>query len=440
MVDSDETEPLDGAPCVPELSMSQASESPSILLVDDGELEEVAQVLEAEGKAFTRYRGGQIPDELGPPEDLLIVTPRRLGRIRRGSPEGARPGYPLRIVGVGEDSPAMRRRLRRSGLHLLVRLPAEAELWRLLIERALYRGEERRRDPRVSIGSSVALAQTGEAGDAARQGALSDAILLDLSNRGCRLQTETPLQIDETVSFTLQLPTAQPGAQDAPMALSGRVRRLLRPESGGAWRAAVVFDDDLSDETRQQLAQTINQWAAGPDSLQALSPQQYPSLPPRALPAMPELTLDDETDPPVRSQSEVRVDLEAEGPGKSERRDSDRGVFGDSVVADTEAGPIVLIGRDLSPGGMRVEAMGELHLGERFPIALHGPSLGEPLRVLAEVIRDDGDDGFALAFREVDEEAGREIEKLVACLPSVESLIEGELANMGAVLSQILRD
>lgn len=433
--------------------MSRAPESTSILLVDDGELEDVAAALTAAGHPFQRYRGGQIPDELAPPEDLLIVTPRRLERIRRGSPPNARPGYPLRIVAVGEDSPAMRRRLRRHGLHLLVRLPAANSLWSLLVERALYRGEERRRDPRVSVGSKVHLSEAdapdrGVAADAGRE--TNEVILLDLSNRGCRIQSSAPLKVGEALSFSMPTPS---GAEDdgeaagpeKMLTLSGVVRRLVQPGESGECRAAVVFDDDLSDATRQRLTETINHWASGTGSLAALSPAAYPSLPPRALASMPELMLDDETDPPVRSRETVHVALEPEAladpddSNRSERRGSDRGVFDTTVLAENDDGPMVLIGRDLSPGGMKVEPMGELRVGDRFQIGLHGPSLSDPFVVDAEVVRDDGDDGYALAFRDVDADTSHEIEKLVACLPGVESLIEGELASMGAVLSQIIR-
>jgi hypothetical protein len=56
------------------------------------------------------------------------------------------------------------------------------------------------------------------------------------------------------------------------------------------------------------------------------------------------------------------------------------------------------------------------------------------------VIRDDGEDGFALAFLHLDRQTSFEIEKLVACLPTVESLQDGEICGLGAILSQILRD
>ena len=144
--------------------MTNAKADQSILLVDDGELDAVAALLEAQGQDFLRLRGAEIPREIPPPRDLLIVTPRRLDRVRRGSPRNAAPGYPLRIIAVDVDSPAMRRRLRSAGAQLLVRLPTDDEIWRLLVARALYRGHERRQDPRINIGSSVTVSESSSTG------------------------------------------------------------------------------------------------------------------------------------------------------------------------------------------------------------------------------------------------------------------------------------
>jgi hypothetical protein len=97
-----------------------------------------------------------------------------------------------------------------------------------------------------------------------------------------------------------------------------------------------------------------------------------------------------------------------------------------------------MLGADLSPAGMRIERIEEFQLGDRFRLALHGPGPTEPFIVDAEVVRDDGANGFALAFHGVDPETAIALEKLVACLPDVESLEEGEVAGLGTVLSEIL--
>ena len=428
------------------MTTTSSINAPDILLVDDGELDAVAAVLDSEGLAYERLRGGQIPADVAPPVDLLIVTPRRVDRVRRGSPSGAAPGRPLRIIAVEEDSPAMRRRLRRSGLHLLVRLPSEPEIWRLLIARAVYQGNERRGDERVAVGSPVAIdtADTADAATTARSASTEAAtILLDLSNRGCRLQTAEAFTEGDSIAFTLPLDRDAAGQQE-PLTLHGQVRRILH-EAGREGRIlAVSFDPEMVETSRTRLTALINGWSSGPDSLRAIPETNLPAIPPCELPSIPGLTLDDETDPPVPSLAEIRVEIDkGKGSGEDpddERREKNRGRYESPLVAQDQNGRFVVIGRDLSSSGMRIERVGHLAIGDRFGLALHGPGPRPPFQIRAEVIREDDDGSFALAFDPLDPSVAFEIEKLVACLPDVESLDEGEAGGLGAILSEIMLD
>ncbi|HPG25437.1 MAG TPA: PilZ domain-containing protein [Myxococcota bacterium] len=416
--------------------MSQQATSPGILLVDDGELDEVAHVLDAQNLAYERLRGGQIPAEIAPPRDLLIVTPRRLERVRPGSPADAPSGRPLRIIAVTEDSPAMRRRMRRAGLHLLVRVPADAEIWRLLVARALYHGAERRADTRVTVGSPIDFAGTTSGAESI------SATLVDLSNRGCRIRTGSPSAFSEHVAFTLPASLLE-GHDDGPLSLSGRVVRVATDAETGQRTLAIVFDADLSEEMRTRLTALINLWAAGPHSMPDAATQAEPAIPPCQLASLPDLVLDDETDPPISARGEIRFALEGastepQASPTPERRAAPRGAYPATMVANGAAGPLVLIGRDLSRRGMRIERHVDLALGDRYRIALRGPGRVEPFVVSATVARDDGDDGFGLVFDPVDRATAQALEKLVACLPDVESLAEGEIGGLGAVLSEIV--
>jgi hypothetical protein len=421
------------------MTMTAPSAAAGILLIDDGELDEVALVLESEGLAYDRMRGGHIPAQVAPPRDLLIVTPRRVERVRPANPADARPERPLRIIAIGEDSPAMRAQLRRAGLDLLVRMPADAEIWRLLIARALYQGGERRDDERIAIGSPVAIAVDADASETE-----SKTMLIDLSNRGCRLRTDKAFQENDPIAITL--PTdSEAGREDEPLTLRGQVRRIAF-ESGSDQRAlAVAFDAGMPESSRTRLAALINRWASGSGSKDSAPDAMLPAIPPCQLPSLPDLTLDDETDPPVAAGEEIRVVLtEVEGNDISttdaERRSLTRGQFESPLVAEGQNGRVVLIGRDLSAGGMRIERGGHLELGDRFRIGLHSPVAGEPFVVQAEIIRDDGDEGFALVFDKVAPRVAVELEKLVACLPDVESLDDGEIGGLGAILSEIMVD
>ncbi len=419
------------------MTMTASSAAAGILLIDDGELDGVAEVLESQGLAYDRMRGGHIPAQVTPPRDLLIVTPRRVERVRPANPADARPDRPLRIIAIQEDSPAMRAQLRRAGLHLLVRMPADAEIWRLLIARALYQGGERRDDERVAVESAVAIAV-----DAAETE--SKTILIDLSNRGCRLRTDKAFRENDPIAITL--PTdSEAGPEDEPLTLRGQVRRIVFESSSDERALAVAFDAGMPESSRTRLTALINRWASGSGSKDSAPDAMLPAIPPCQLPSLPDLTLDDETDPPVAAGKEIRVVLaEVEGNDISladaERRSLTRGQYESPLVAEGQNGRVVLIGRDLSAGGMRIERVGHLELGDRFRIGLHSPVAGVPFVVHAEIIRDDGDEGFALVFDKVAPSVAAELEKLVACLLDVESLDDGEIGGLGAILSEIMLD
>ena len=135
----------------------------AVLILDDGELEDVAQILSQENIPFARLRGAQIPSEIAPPLNLLVTTPRHAKAVRRGSPRDAESGRPLRVIVTAEDSGAMRRMLRRMGFDFLVRRPTHPETWRLLVQRALClsrdetpKTTERRATPRKKFSQTVA--------------------------------------------------------------------------------------------------------------------------------------------------------------------------------------------------------------------------------------------------------------------------------------------
>jgi hypothetical protein len=96
------------------------------------------------------------------------------------------------------------------------------------------------------------------------------------------------------------------------------------------------------------------------------------------------------------------------------------------------------MGRDLSAGGMRVAYCEGVEIGEQFELAIYGPGEPHPFLVRARVERNTVDTGMALRFVDVSREVGRGLEKLVACLPDIESLEEGERGGLGAVISEIL--
>ena len=98
----------------------------------------------------------------------------------------------------------------------------------------------------------------------------------------------------------------------------------------------------------------------------------------------------------------------------------------------------VLVARDLSMGGMRVEKESGLSLGDRLHLAIYGDADDEPFLVWATVDRDDGDRGLLLTFDAVASEVGSKLEQVVVNLPAVESLHDDEARAMGTVVTEIL--
>jgi hypothetical protein len=127
---------------------------------------------------------------------------------------------------------------------------------------------------------------------------------------------------------------------------------------------------------------------------------------------------------------------------RAERRRHVRRRFAERVVAASTDGSIhrVLIGRDLSPGGMRVDAQPELVAGARLRLALYDAATETPVVVLAQVLRNEGPRGVAIEFQSIDAGAAARLEQLVAKLPPIERLDDGESGALGTVVGEILPD
>lgn len=409
---------------------------PAVMLLDDGELSTVAQLLDRSQISYHRPRGAAIGDEIGPPLNLLISTPRHAGKVRLGSPQGAGPGRPVRIIAVDEDSPSLRRMLRNMGFHLLVRLPVHDEVWRLLIQRALYQGDERRRDTRLPMGSQISVASLAAQRATTRNE--RDSILVDISNRGCHIICDEAFETGTRVTFTLDAATTGYQALE----LSGKVLRTSPWQGDGSakYGCAVVFDPDLDDSKRLTLARMINSRISGPLSLAPPCPSAL-SLPSCDSTALPGLLLDDETDPPVTAEFEVELEMSnvSLDPGaQADRRKDRRADYLQRIEVESAGVTSVLMGRDLSSNGMCVEYFADAEIGARLKLAIYGPSESEPLYLDAEIIRDDGERGIGLRFCDLAREPAEQLEKFVACLPGVESLEDGEALGMGSVLAEVL--
>ena len=356
-------------------------ESPSVLLLDDGELDDVQKMLEGLEVSFGRVRGGAIARGTPPPKDLLIATPRRINVVKSEFDMGAAEA-PQRVVIVNEDSNTLRDHLRKVGFDFLVRRPVHPEALRLLILHCLYRGEEKRRDPRVAVGFEISF----------RAGLLNrKATLADLSVRGCRLLSHSRFEVGKRIK--LQIPEALEAGE--PFSIAGRFIRVdFDPKAGdgGLYCGGVIFDR-VSDSAREALEIIIEDRAQGPAMLRSPRPQ----TPEPTQEAADEAFATPGEEPSTRVDIEVDVRLERDdGPSGStatqktggERRKSRRGTYEQTVPAFGNRALRVLVGRDLSVGGMRIERLPGLELGDRLHLAVYGNPGDPPFLIWGTVVRE----------------------------------------------------
>jgi hypothetical protein len=446
--------------------------SPAVLLLDDGELDDVQTILDECQISYGRVRGGAIVPNTPAPRRLLITTPRRIEAVE--FPE-AQADELMRIVVVNEDSPTLRSHLRAVGFDYLVRRPVHREALRLLLLHCIYQGEERRVEPRVPVGFEVSF----------RTGLLPrKALLADLSTRGCRILSRWAIEPGKRIKVTLP----ESAGLSHSVTLKGEVVRMSLDEKigpDGPYSAAVAFEP-VKSELRQELEWLLSERARGPATLRSegeaapaepvldapetrdaggiahgfsvevdvrmdsktAQPLSEPSFavfdpeeaaPPAGEMRAPEPAAEEiparESAPESASAGE---DVAPEGGASEERREGPRGAYPMRVPAFGDRAMRVLVARDLSIGGMRIEKDGTLEIGDRLHLAIYGDANEEPLLVWGTVERDDEEGGMALVFDEVHPSVAQQLEKIVADLPAVESLHDDEARAMGTVVTEIL--
>jgi hypothetical protein len=293
------------------------------------------------------------------------------------------------MVIASEDSPTLRGMLREGGFDVLLRQPVHPTVLRLLVLRALYQGPEKRREERLALGDSVVY----RAGPLERR-----ALLVDLSRAGCRLIS--PYGARRGTRIAVELPSED----GAPLLLEGHVLRSAPAREGASDRevAIGIEFEALSPLARERLEAMVRRRAL---AAQSADPEPEPQEP-------------------------------AAGP--SERRRHPRGSYPRRVQVLEDEASRVLMGRDLSVSGMRIDPHPGLELGADLRLAVYAGMREEPFLLRAKVVRAGPEGAVALRFEDVPEEAARRLEALVAALPPVESLDDGEAGSLGAVVAEIL--
>jgi hypothetical protein len=243
------------------------------------------------------------------------------------------------------------------------------------------------------------------------------------------------------------------------LSLRGHVMRISSADDGTDV-IAVLFELQR-DAARKKLESIVSAHSHGPAVLNEAIARSLSSLPiipdetgtppilsddAGASPALPEAAetsaiLSDgaETSPTLPEYGEPpSPDLdEPAGDAPSERRIQDRHTITRRIIALGDEAARVLIGRDLSVGGMRIDQTPGLAMGDRLKVAVHVRPDGQPLVVSAEIVRDDGPDGMALRFVDLNPAAHAYLDEMVGALPSIiES--NGSKGGAGVVVSELV--
>ena len=234
--------------------MSSPTLTRNVLLLHDGELADIRELLGKLRMPFSETLVGEVPATW----DLAIATPRYLNQFpsSRGRKRKLR-----RVAVIEQDSKTLRALVRRCGADLLVRRPVHPTALRLLIKHAIYRGRRGAR-PRIAVGAPVDL----------RVGLKStQAILADLSLEGCRLLAK------EAIPLRQRIMIATPRESGGGYVCGQVVREIQEPDH--AETSVGVRFQWLIPGSRKRLAQVFDFYAAGPARLGVPLPDFHAVIP-----------------------------------------------------------------------------------------------------------------------------------------------------------------
>ena len=355
---------------------------PAISVVDaGGELDDVRALLDELGVHYASpVKSEDAPAELDPPRQLLVVTAAEA--VSAGYQRTRRDGDATWVAVSGGDSRTQRGLLLEAGFDYWLQRPVHTAALRLLLGRALYLGKDTRHGARVAVGYAVGLR---------RWLRTRPATLVDLAEGGCRVLTRDPVPAGRRVR--LLVPGKIDGGSDFSVsAVSLRVRDG-HSEGGepGEYSVALRFHkpDVLA---RRRVRTLLAALAAGPALLESV-------------------------------------------PGGERRQ---RRVHYGEEVLEFGSARSVLVGRDLSCGGMRVEPHPGLAVGEAVRLALPAEPGEESLVLAARVVRDDRAQGLALRFEALGPEDRRRISRIVERHPVIRSLESEQAASGNLVLSRLV--
>lgn len=371
--------------------------APSILVIDDGELDRVQALLERLPVDWVRCLEPTIDLPLEKPHDLIISSGPRAMRMPPLSGEG----QPLWVCIYDQDFLPLRERLRDLGVHYLVSGDLGPRPFELFLRQLLYRGEERRQVRRIPLHCEVEL----DVGSERRT-----ALLVELSRVSCVFAAREAIPDGRRV--TLRLPVGLTG--DTDLELTGDVIRTTA----------------ATDRAEEPSGTTV---------------LRFESLDTQAMARLHDLltgnVLGTQVTPLCEEPSAAGVEPPIEGwisgPGHSvedaqgahdERRRAHRRHYGHRIEAvrwqgrwQGESGARVVLGRNLSRTGLCFVASPPPLVWSEVSLALHGRSREEPVLIGARVVRVDGEE-VGVRFIGVTLGQVRGLERLLATSPCIDDL------------------
>jgi hypothetical protein len=378
---------------------------PKVLLLDDGDLVRIRRMLADLEVELEHLRGDVVREDLEGPRDVVIATVKRILALEGSVDLAGLQNKPVWIAVHSQDFLPLRVRLRKLGVHFLVQSSVGSEALRLLLLHAVYRGPEKREEPRLPVGSPVECRDPGELPFTAE--------LLDLACDGCRLLSDHPLEPDSALS--VGFPSKLVGGQE--LSLPGRI---LRVEShlGSERNLVTVAFDQLAADTLKLLDAILQGQVIG-TVVTRLGDDLSEETAPTTVARRPA--------PEPAQEPAVSQDRTAG------RRRNRRIAYTRNVTALLGGGEYIILGRDLSIAGMRSEPLPEFPVGMALELAIYGPACAEPVLVRAIVSRDDGALGTVFRFEGMEAGDRSRLESIIAKGSEIQRLSDGEAGEQVVV-------
>ena len=402
-------------------------QGPSVLLLDDGELQSAREVLDRLDVEVVWQRNLTVKPWTAGKHQLLVTTALRALASKNAFHATPRSERPVWIAFHNQDFLPLRERLRQVGVDYLVHTMVEPELLRLLFLRVLFSDHERRTTRRLPAGASV----TCRLGN--RQ---ISATLAEISPGGCLLLSSQPTELN--APLILELPPElgdSTGTNRIPGRVA-RVERIAREPECALWKIGIEFERVSGSpapslerlETGRAIGARVTCFEDARVAQAAPSPsasaEETETHRAAVSPADTDRTEVDE--PKLQTALRWEDALELEEIPKDRRVDPRASLSGKQItLLDEESG--IVFGRDLSRRGVRIEHRAGISVGTTLSLAIPGLHREEPLLIRAIVSRDDGPDGLAVLFYEAGPEDLDRLDRIVAALPPIETLADDPL-------------